>query len=145
MKKLVLFSVLVLSLTTHSQVLKVSLDTIQEMSWPLNVTLSEAEKYDLVEYTNLSLSNSTYTFDLNKKKANLLCHNGVVKQFNLVNYTKSKTGYNFELTHGKYTTKFTVTEQVSGGYVLVVMFDYEKGDTKSEGYFSRNVKVVCSK
>lgn len=142
MKKLVLvFSLLVLGLRTQSQTLKVSVDTVQEMNWPLNVSLTESEKYNLVEYTNLGVGNNTFTFDMGKKMVSLVGSDGVVKEFNLTKYNKLKSGYYFELNHNKYTTKVSVTEQLSGGYALFVMYDYEKGDSKSEGYFSPNIKM----
>lgn len=145
MKKLVLFSMLVLSLTTQSQTLRVSLDTAQEMNWPLNLTLLQAERYHLVEYTNLVAGHNTFTFDLNKKITTLVGNDNIPKEFVISNYNKTNTSYYFELKHNKYTTKVTITEQLSGGYLLVLMYDYEKGDTTSEGYFSPNVSVKNSK
>jgi hypothetical protein len=141
MKNLLLYSMLVYSLTTYSQIIKVSLDTVQEMNWPLNITLSEAEKYNLVEYTNLLAGHNTFTFDLNKKIATLIGSDNLPKEFAISKHSKTNTSYYFELNHNKYKTKVTVTEQLYGGSLLVLMYDYEKGDTISEGYFSRNVKV----
>ena len=95
MKKLVLFSMLVLSLTTHSQVLKVSLDTAQEMNWPLNLTLLQAERYHLVEYTNLIAGHNTFTFDLNRKITTLVGNDNITKEFVISNYNKTNTSYYF--------------------------------------------------
>ena len=141
MKKILFYSMLVLSLTTYSQILKVSLDTVQEMNWPLNMTLSEAEKYDLVEYTNLLAGHNTFTFDINKKISTLIGNDNKPKEFAISKHNKTNTSYYFELKQNKYTTKVTITEQLVGGYLLVLMYDYENGDTISEGYFSPNVKV----
>ncbi len=142
MKKLVLITLgLVLSFDLFPQKLIMTLDTTKEMNWPVNTPLIEAFDSNLVEYGKGYSGHTTYIFDLKEKKLTMIDVNNLSVESKILKFEENNVGYYIEILNNIYTTKFIITKKDDYNSALFCIFDFEEGDTRTEGFYSNKVEI----
>jgi hypothetical protein len=146
MKKLVLITLgLVLSFNLFSQklkTLKVSFEEIQNVNWPLNMGLTEAEEKNLVEYPTYGVGHNELNFDLVNNEFTI--NNDTISfKFKIFKYQKNQFGHSIQILNndGQPSSKYLITEKLDGSKILVVQYRIKEGQDKNKGYFSNDIMV----
>jgi hypothetical protein len=146
MNKLVLIALgLVLSFNLFSQklkTLKVSFEKIQDVNWPLNMSLPEAEEKNLVEYPTYGVGHNELNFDLVNNEFTI-SYNDVTIKFKIFKYQKNQFGHSIQILDetGLPSTKYLITEKLDSSKILVVQYKVYENQEKNIGYFSNDIKL----
>jgi hypothetical protein len=143
MKKLVVALVLFTTLGFGQKSITVTCDTAQNIKWPIDLSLRQAEDANAVEYPNYTVGRNIFTFDLLSKTISIKHGTNIIKIV-ITKYIKSGSDYIFEFKTENCISpgKILLTRKINEEYTMVVQYSVNREDSTFCGYFSKNIGMT---
>lgn len=141
-----MFLLLLISVSVFGQKsITVVMDTCQNIKWPLNLSLRQAEDSNLVKYPNYTVGRNTFLFDIEKRMLYSKHDSGVIK-IKITKYVKNGTDYIFEYNNLDLVPgKILLSKKIDDTYTMIVQYSVKKEDKEFSGFFIRNINEMVFK
>lgn len=142
MNKLIIILLLSSLIGFSQKSITVVIDTVQNINWPLNLSLRQAQDSNLVKYPNYTIGRNIFTFDIINKMISIKHESNVIK-VKITKYTKEGSDYiiecnNYDIIPGR----FLLTKKMDDAYIMIFQYSVKKGDKEFVGFFSNHINMT---